>query len=134
MSLCTDCGYPKSTHAIKPCPGPPRTSTNTLTQNILIAINEAYQPHCLVFRLNVTVARTEFRTVRSAPNGTADLIGVIKGVPFAIEVKRGRDKQRPRQIDFEHQWEKSGGVYVIAKTKEQTMADIEAGVMLRANY
>lgn len=99
-------------------------TANSLTADILVAISRTYNPNCHVFRVNVVIARTKFRTVRSAPNGTSDLIGSILGKPFAIEIKAARDRLSSDQILFRDQWVKSGGVYIVAREVEKCMEEI----------
>ena len=50
--------------------------------------------------------------------GKADIKAVIKGRSIEIEVKHGRDKLRPDQIDYKERIEKAGGVYLVVKTWE----------------
>ncbi len=103
-------------------------SSNAITAGILLAINQTYQPHVLVFRLNVIVMKASRGTVRSAPNGCPDIIGVLRGRPIVIEVKYGRDTLRPAQVKFRDQWIKAGGAYVLARSVEQAMQDIETQI------
>lgn len=49
-------------------------------------------------------------------NGKADIKALIKGRLIEIEVKHGRDKLRPEQIEYKQQIERSGGVYLVVKT------------------
>lgn len=55
----------------------------------------------------------------SGQRGTADISATVKGRSIKIEVKVGRDKQRPEQVEYQRQIEASGGLYVIAKDFEQ---------------
>lgn len=106
----------------------PAPSTTALTNEIRLAISARYSLRSHIFRLNVFVARTQTRTVRSAPNGTADLIGCIEGIPVAIEIKRGGDYVKKKQEEFRDQWRRAGGVYVVARNVEQCMNDISDGI------
>lgn len=49
-------------------------------------------------------------------NGTADISGVFKGVPLAIEVKIGKDRQSEAQRAYETDFKRAGGWYCIAKS------------------
>lgn len=84
-------------------------------------------PDVFVIRINTGVFRPlhgpQDRRIRSAPNGTPDLLGRCLWVPLAIETKSAKGPQRQAQIDFEREWSK-GGIYVLART----MADIDAGL------
>jgi hypothetical protein len=52
-------------------------------------------------------------------NGTADISATIKGRSVKIEVKVGRDKQSQDQKEYQERIERSGGLYVIAKTFQE---------------
>ncbi len=112
---------------------PPLTA-NQITSGILVALSERYHPQCHVFRVNVLVARAGRGTVRSAPVGTADLIGCVRGLPVAIEIKAGRDRLSTEQKLFAEQWSKSGGLYVVAKNVEDCMREIEKEIRSREVY
>jgi len=55
----------------------------------------------------------------SGQTGTADISATIQGRSVKIEVKIGRDRQRPEQIEYQKQIEASGGLYFIATDFEQ---------------
>lgn len=99
-------------------------NANGLTAALLVAINAAYQPDVLLFRLNIIVARATRGAVRSAPNGVADVIGCVRGRAVAIEVKAGRDTLRPAQVNFRDQWVRAGGIWILARSLEQGMKDL----------
>lgn len=101
-------------------------NSNEITKSLLLAISEKYKPACVVFRLNVIVATASRGggrggVVRSAPNGSPDLIGACRGVPLAIEVKSGKDRMGPAQVAFRGAWLAAGGVYIVARDVERTM-------------
>jgi penicillin-binding protein-related factor A (putative recombinase) len=63
--------------------------------------------------------------VRGADAGTADMLGIWKERPFAVEVKTTKNKAGPRkngqseaQIGFQAWWEAAGGVYLLARSVE----------------
>ncbi|MFX0555809.1 hypothetical protein ACOCEA_03380 [Maribacter sp. CXY002] len=56
-------------------------------------------------------------------NGTADISGIYNGVPLAIEIKLGKDKQSKEQIEYQIEFERVGGYYLIAKTFAQFYED-----------
>jgi len=49
-------------------------------------------------------------------NGFSDIAACIMGIGVAIEVKKGKDEQRKKQIEFQAEWEAAGGLYIIAPT------------------
>ncbi len=57
--------------------------------------------------------------------GKADIKALIKGRLIEIEVKHGRDKLRPEQIEYKQQIERSGGVYLVVKTWEDFYQQIK---------
>lgn len=56
---------------------------------------------------------------KAAPAGTADILGVVRGVPIAIEVKKPGEKQRDVQEIWQKIHEAAGGKYCLA----ESMAD-----------
>lgn len=100
---------------------PPSVS---LTNNLLLAISDAYGRSACVQRINVIVARTHNRTVRSATPGTADVVGVVESRAIACEIKAGRDRMRPAQLLFQQAWERAGGIYLIVRDVDQAMAEL----------
>jgi hypothetical protein len=51
-------------------------------------------------------------------NGTADISATVGGRSVKIEVKIGRDRQSPAQIQYQKSIEKAGGLYFLAKDFE----------------
>jgi hypothetical protein len=51
--------------------------------------------------------------------GTADISATVKGRSVKIEVKVGRDRQRPKQIEYQKQVEAAGGIYLLVKSFDQ---------------
>jgi hypothetical protein len=65
-----------------------------------------------------TIGRT--RWIKSSMQvGTADISATIKGRSVKIEVKVGRDRQRPKQIEYQKQIEAAGGIYLLVKSFDQ---------------
>ncbi len=57
-------------------------------------------------------------------NGTPDCSGIWKGKPVAIEVKIGKDRMSQAQIEYKEDFEKAGGIYIIAKTFTQFVEEL----------
>jgi len=57
--------------------------------------------------------------------GKADIKAVIRGRSIEIEVKHGADKLRPEQIEYKQRIEKAGGVYIVVKTFEDFIFQIQ---------
>ena len=57
-------------------------------------------------------------------NGTSDVSGIWKGKPVAIEVKIGKDRMSQAQIEYREDFEKAGGIFIIAKTFTQFVEEL----------
>jgi len=57
--------------------------------------------------------------------GKADIKAVIRGRSIEIEVKHGADRLRPEQIEYKQRIEKAGGVYIVVKTFEDFIFQIQ---------
>ena len=66
--------------------------------------------------------RTIFLPCRDGEKGVADIIGIHRGVPIAIEAKSSVGKQSPDQAAFQLRWEQEGGRYVIVRSVEDLLA------------
>lgn len=84
------------------------------------------EPGILLLRINtgVYLSLDGKRHVRSAPNGTPDLLGIAYGRPLAIETKSARGDQRQAQIDFETAWVAKGGIYILARSVDDVWAGL----------
>lgn len=60
--------------------------------------------------------KTFFGRNRNKQLGVADILGVYKGVPIAIEVKSETGKVREEQENWLLEWAKNGGAYCIARS------------------
>ncbi len=66
-------------------------------------------------RINVGgLRRKGVWTPSGATKGVSDLVAIIKGVVYWIEVKKVGEKQNPDQIEFQKNVEANGGIYVLA--------------------
>ena len=100
------------------------TAHGKLLNNVLAAIYEKYGRDACVQKINVINAKAigrggTTRHVRSAQDGTADIVGCICGVPVAIEIKHGKDTQSQAQKDWQQAWHKAGGVYMLGISVKQ---------------
>ena len=55
----------------------------------------------------------------SGSRGSADISATVNGMSVKIEVKVGRDRQRPDQIKYQQSVEAAGGIYFIATNFQQ---------------
>lgn len=87
-------------------------------------------PAAMFIRINTGVFKPLYgeqkRVIRSAPNGTPDLLGRYRFIPVAIETKSAKGKQRKAQQDFEREWTRDGyGVYLLPRSLEELQTAIE---------
>jgi hypothetical protein len=59
---------------------------------------------------------------------TPEMVGMTIGRAVAIETKRRTGKQQETQDRFERLWTAAGGVYIIARSAEQAVADLTAAI------
>ena len=102
-------------------------SEAVIQQEIRLALGQ--RQDIMMFRINVGKFRPldgGARVIQSAPEGTPDLLGVITpGRAFAIEVKTEKGKQRLAQAAWQSAWEKSGGIYVLARSVEDVYKGLD---------
>ena len=101
------------------------TPERDLVTDILLALGSRADAH--VWRQNVLVGRRGARVVRSGPNGTADILGVVSGIPLAVECKSARGRLSPAQRSWGDAFTRAGGLYVVARE----LADVTAALALR---
>lgn len=61
----------------------------------------------------------EARPVKFGLPGSSDIIGVSRRYPLAVEVKDEDGAQDRQQILFERAWTKVGGIYILARSREE---------------
>jgi len=117
-------------HAITPYPYK-QNSANSLTRCIVDYIN--FTGHFAVrinnggtFRKGKTFKNVLGGTVKmkdtytfNGTKGVADIDAMKNGRKVAIEVKYGKDRMSQAQIEMKERIERSGGIYLVAKTFEQ---------------
>lgn len=97
-----------------------------LTNDLRVALSAKYGLEAYFDRYNVIAMQTDTRgMIKSCQKGTADLLGVISGYAVAIEVKAGKDRQSKTQKNFQECWERAGGVYLICRSVQETMAALD---------
>ena len=97
--------------------------TNDITKGLLARIRSRWKHEAFAFRVNVTKSHTY---VKSVPDGTPDILSVIKGFAVAIEVKGPGDTQRQSQIAWQREWIAAGGLYFICTECTEEFLDIVA--------
>lgn len=84
-------------------------------------INVKTKHKCSVFG-EVTQENRKF-IPSTGRNGTSDVKALYRGVSYAVEAKIGRDSMSDSQKKYRQDFEKNGGVYIIARTFEQFTDD-----------
>lgn len=57
--------------------------------------------------------------------GAPDLLLVIKGRAYGLELKAGKGRQSTAQMGAEHDWEDAGGEYFIARGLDEALGILE---------
>lgn len=65
------------------------------------------------------------RPVHFGLEGAGDYVGCLRGLPMQIEFKDGNKALRHAQELFKGAWQRAGGVYIKAGSKEECLAQIE---------
>jgi hypothetical protein len=68
------------------------------------------------------------RFFRAGTPGIPDIMGVYKGRPVGIEVKRPGKKQSIDQRAFQQRFDQVGGIYIVCTDSTQIVAQIEAAL------
>lgn len=98
----------------------------------LAALTKAFHPHGIFWRQNSGRVQTaDGRWVLLGPPGIADIVGLVLGQAVFVEVKTASGRQRPAQAAFQHAVEKAGGLYIIARSPEEAVAGLTAGLTAR---
>lgn len=87
---------------------------NNVTKQVRLAITQMGDRACFVRVQSGTFTMAD-RLIRGAEAGTADLIGVYRGVPVAMEIKTDTGRQTATQRDWAERWEAAGGVYRVIR-------------------
>ena len=87
---------------------------NNITKQVRLAITQMGDRACFVRVQSGTFTMAD-RLIRGAEAGTADLIGVYRGIPVALEVKTDTGRQTATQREWQQRWEAAGGVYRVVR-------------------
>lgn len=95
---------------------------------VLLAVGS--RPDCRVWRANTGAARTrEGRLIRFGMKGQADILGLCAGGRLlAIEVKTATGRLRPEQEAFRDLVVRFGGLWILARSAEDAVAQLEAAL------
>lgn len=71
-------------------------------------------------RINVSGRQIKGKWIPSSTRkGTADISATLRGKSLMLEIKVGRDKPRPEQLEEQERERKAGGIYEFISTPEQ---------------
>lgn len=70
------------------------------------------------------VILTNARPIHFGVEGSADGIGVSQGRGLAVETKTATGRQQDNQRNFERAWVKAGGLYILARSPDEAVAEI----------
>ena len=107
---------------------PPRTSEAQVLAEVLAAIGAL--PDFRIWRVNTGAARMATgRVVRFGLKGTADILGLTSTGRFlAIEVKSATGRLRPEQQAFGEMVRRFNGLYLVVRSAEDAVAQLEAAI------
>jgi hypothetical protein len=111
-------------------------TANELTAELLIQIPKRF-PQARVWRNNRVDAWVQNkegprRRIKAGIDGQGDITGIfpvqvgtiLAGWRLEIEVKIGKDCQSVQQKAFQQAMEKAGGIYIVARSVEQSLEDL----------
>lgn len=96
-------------------------SESTLLANARLYLGSLPASKAMFIRINTGVFKAMWSegVVRSAPNGTPDLLGVYRGFAVAAEAKAGKGRQTKDQVSFQAAWEAAGGEYILFRSVDE---------------
>lgn len=99
---------------------------------VLLALSKRFHPDGIFWRQNAGRVRTERGVfVSLGPTGISDVVGLVLGMPVFVEVKTDKGAQRKGQRAFQAAVEKAGGLYLVARSAEQAVDGVIAGLRAR---
>ena len=108
--------------------GKPRTLEHDTQSAILEWLEKKHIYH---FRMNVGAFLGEYkgkkRFVKFGPKGAPDIIAVIKGQIIGIEVKAQDGFQSQAQKEFEVEFVRAGGIYLLCFSLDDVISGLKAG-------
>lgn len=71
------------------------------------------------------IAGSKQRQRHYSSKGVADILGIYKGKPLAIEVKYGKGRLQPHQKEFLDRFEKEGGIAFVAYSIDEVIEKLK---------
>jgi hypothetical protein len=112
-------------------------SETDLLKSILAELCKKY-PLGLWHRRNVAAMKTQHGFIRFGLPGMADISGILpvliagcsRGLAIEIEVKTAKGIQSPEQKNWQRAVERAGGVYILTRSVEDCLAQVDRFVQL----
>ncbi|MCG6111537.1 MAG: VRR-NUC domain-containing protein [Paracoccus sp.] len=93
---------------------------------VLVALSQRFHPHGVFWRQNAGKVKTATGAfVSLGPPGISDIVGLLDGRAVFIEVKTDSGQQRTAQAAFQKAIEKAGGLYIIARSPEEAIDQLD---------
>jgi len=105
----------------------------TIQNKILVALSAEFAGRSIWWTNDTGVAKSMDgkRTIAFGLKGSPDILGCLDGRFIGIEVKTATGKQRDAQAKFQKAFELAGGIYIIARSPDDAIAQIEAALEAR---
>ena len=99
---------------------------------ILVRLTQEYHPRGIFWRNNTGVGKSMDgkRTIRFGCPGSGDILGCLDGRFVSVEVKTPApgSSQEESQRRFQRAFEAAGGLYIVARSPDEAISKIEAGI------
>lgn len=100
-------------------------SEQAIQAQIMLAVSKL--PGIIIWRQNTGKFKTDDgRWIMCGVLGCPDIIGCYRGRFIGIEVKTKVGRQSDQQKRFQAAMERSGGIYILARSSEDAMSELEA--------
>jgi len=76
------------------------------------------------WRNNTGAFKRDNHFYRFGDNGSPDIFLVIKGQIYGVEVKNEKGKQSEYQKEWQEEFEKAGGVYLLVRSLEELLENL----------
>lgn len=105
-----------------------RQQEGAIARKILLAVQTRYGLDCLAWinRTGTALSMDGARTIPFGFLGSPDIIACIRGRFVGIEVKTATGTQEKSQENFQREFERAGGLYILARTPAQALAALAA--------
>ncbi|MBI2603232.1 MAG: hypothetical protein HYW48_09255 [Deltaproteobacteria bacterium] len=92
---------------------------NRLTRRIVATLNS--MPDCFAWKNETGASMRRGRTYFYGLKGSSDIVGLVDGFFFALEVKTGSGRQKSDQRHFEDRVNACGGLYGVVRSVDEAL-------------